>query len=307
VIVVGGFNSAIDKLADLEALVPGEVLRLRNVRPLAGGKGLHVALTCAVLGEAVILVGLTDAATGPRFDETLGAHGGRFAGIESDGPIRTCLALRDREGRTTELLEPGPALSAATAIRLVDEFAAQAARADYAVLSGSLPGGLDAETYARLIAQVGRTRVALDTSGEALRKGLAAGPLLVKPNRQEAGDVLGRPIDTTADAVAAADRLAALGPQIVLLSLGSAGAIVRGPDRAFVVRAPKVEPQNPVGAGDCLLGGFMVGLQRGWDLERCGRFAVACGTAKVLHPDTGVLRPSDVDAIAAAVTIEEAR
>jgi tagatose 6-phosphate kinase len=307
VIVVGGFNSAIDKAAELDALVPGEVLRLRNVRPLAGGKGLHVALTCAILGEPVTLVGLTDPATGPLFDETLGVHGGRFVGVESDGPIRTCLALRDREGRTTELLEPGPALSEDTATRLVETFVAEASRADYAVLSGSLPAGLGAETYARLIRRLGRSRVALDTSGEPLRQGLAAQPLLAKPNRQEATHLLGHTIDTMADAAAAAERLSSLGPQIVLLSLGSTGAIVRTPERLFVVRPPAVEAQNAVGAGDCLLGGFMVGLQRGWPLERCGRFAVACGTAKVMHPDTGVLRPSDVETIAAAVSIEEAR
>ena len=306
-IVVGGFNSAIDKLAELDELVPGEVLRLRNVRPLAGGKGLHVALTCAILGEPVTLVGLTDTVTGPLFDETLGTHGGRFVGVESDGPIRTCLALRDRDGRTTELLEPGPALSEDTTRRLVNTFAAAASRAGYAVLSGSLPSGLRVDTYARLIERVGRERMALDTSGDALMQGLAASPLLVKPNRQEAGEVLGRPIHTIADATAAADALAALGPTIVLLSLGSQGAVVRGPEQRFVVHAPAVEARNTVGAGDCLLGGFLVGLSRGWPLERCGRFAVACGTAKVMHPDTGVLRPADVDALESAVFLEQAR
>lgn len=304
-IVVGGFNSAIDKLAELDALVPGQVLRLRNVSPQAGGKGLHVALTCAVLGEPVTLVGLTDPATGPLFDETLGVHGARFVGVESDGPIRTCLALRDRDGRTTELLEPGPVLSTGTANRLLEAFAAEASRADYAVLSGSLPAGLGPETYAQLITRMGGSRMALDTSGEPLRHGLAAGPLVVKPNRQEAADLLGRTIVNMADAADAAERIASLGPTIVLLSLGEEGAIVRGPDAIFAVRAPVVEARNAVGAGDCLLAGFVVGLRRGWPLERCGRFAVACGTAKVMHPDTGVLRPSDVEIMASAVSVEE--
>ena len=65
-----------------------------------------------------------------------------------------------------------------------------------------------------------------------------------------------------------------------------------------------VTAKNTVGAGDCLLGGFLVGLARGWNLETCARYAVACGTAKVMHPETGVLTAADADTVVRSVVLE---
>ena len=55
------------------------------------------------------------------------------------------------------------------------------------VLSGSLPPGLAAGTYATLIETAAAAAVpaVLDTHGEALRRGAAAGAAIVKPNLTE--------------------------------------------------------------------------------------------------------------------------
>lgn len=303
-IVVGGFNSAIDKFAEVDEMTAGAVIRMRNVRPLAGGKGLHVAAACSTLGEPAALIGLTDAATRSLFEEALRRVGGRFVGVNADGPIRTCLALRDPAGHTTELLEPGPTASSSTAQALRTAFLGEAAAASFAALSGSLPPGMPPETYGQLIASADRHRVALDTSGPALVHGIQAAPLLIKPNRHEASQLLGHTLETLEQAAAAGRDLAARGPRIVVLSLGHDGAVVHADGQGWVVHAPAVAAQNTVGAGDCLLGGFLVGLARGWDFEACARYAVACGTAKVMHPETGVLSATDVDTIARAIVLE---
>ena len=57
-ITIAGFNTSIDRWLDLKVLNPGEVQRVREVGSSPGGKGLHVALTCAALGEEVRLVGI---------------------------------------------------------------------------------------------------------------------------------------------------------------------------------------------------------------------------------------------------------
>lgn len=59
-ITVGGFNTAVERFADTDALRPGEVIRTTNVRVWPGGKGLHVAQAVAELGEPVRLVGIID-------------------------------------------------------------------------------------------------------------------------------------------------------------------------------------------------------------------------------------------------------
>ena len=302
-IVVGGFNTALDKFAETDAIEPGTVLRLHNVRTLPGGKGLHVALACATLGVPATLVGLIDQGNRTLFETTLKQAGAGFVGVSVNEPIRTCLALRDAKGRTTELLEPGPEVSPGAAATLVDAFRREADPARIVVLSGSLPPGLPFETYATLIRDVGRDRVLLDSSGAGLEAGMAAAPMLVKPNRGEAEQIVGFSIASLTDAARAAASIGARGPRCVVLSLGAQGAVVWNSDRTFHVAAPAAIARNTVGAGDCLLAGFAVGLVRGWTIEECGRYAVACGTAKVTHPETGLLRSADVDDVIRAVRV----
>ena len=302
-ILVGGFNTALDKLAATDTIQAGAVLRLRMVRTLPGGKGLHVALACATLGVPATLVGLIDDSSRTLFETTLSRAGAKFVGVKADECIRICYALRDPEGRTTELLEPGPSLTPAIAATLLDAFRREAAGAAVVVLSGSLPPGLPADTYATLVAEVGSDRVLLDSSGAALEAGMAAAPMLVKPNRQEAEQIVGFPIASMADAARAAAVIGSRGPRYVVVSLGAEGAVVRTSDKVLHVRAPIANARNTVGAGDCLLAGFAIGLSRGWPIEQCARYAVACGTAKVTHPETGMLASAEVEDLVRAVSV----
>jgi tagatose 6-phosphate kinase len=305
VIVVGGFNTALDKLARIDAFEPGGVMRLRDVRTLPGGKGFHVALACATLGGPATLVGIIDNASRGFFESAVAQTGPRFVWVTVSEPIRTCLALVDAEGRTTELLEPGPEVSDRIAAALSDALRREATSAHVVILSGSLPSGVPTDTYATLIEQIGPDRVLLDASGAALEKGIAAAPMLVKPNREEAEHITGFQIRSIDDAARAAAAIGARGPRCVVVSLGSQGAVMWTSERTLHVMGPEVLVRNSVGAGDCLLAGFATSLMRGCSLEQCARFAVACGTAKVLHPDTGLLRAEDVEGLASAVTVTE--
>ena len=59
---------------------------------------------------------------------------------------------------------------------------------------------------------------------------------------------------------------------------------------------------NPVGSGDCLLGGLAVGLARGASAEEALRLGVACGAANAATPETGFVRREDVEALLPRVT-----
>jgi 1-phosphofructokinase family hexose kinase len=305
VIVVGGFNTALDKFARIDVFEPGGVMRLRDVYTLPGGKGFHVALACATLGTPALLVGILDDGNRELFERALTQAGARFVWVTVSEPIRTCLALVDANGRTTELLEPGPEVSNRVAADLSDSLRREANQAQMVILSGSLPFGLPADTYATLIEQIGRDRVLLDSSGAALEQGIAAGPMLVKPNRQEAEHIVGFRIQSIADAARAAAAIGARGPRYVLVSLGSHGAVMWTSERTLHISGPQVPVRNSVGAGDCLLAGFATSMIRGCSFEQCARFAVACGTAKVGHPETGMLRAADVEDLVAAVNVTE--
>jgi tagatose 6-phosphate kinase len=297
VIVVAGFNSSVDKLVYLDELLVGGVVRTRSVASYPGGKGAHVALTAGTMGSPVRLVGIADDYCHAFFETFLGRRGVIFDEVRVRGEVRTCLAIRDRQGNTTEILEPGPELDGNERLALTALFEMHAGGAKVAVMSGSLPLGLPATTYRDLVRASTRagTRCVVDAAGDALRHAVDARPYLVKPNRDEASALLGRPIANIDDACAAARAIAAFGIEVVVLSLGPEGAVASFGGRLCQASVTLSSVDNTVGAGDCMVGGLAVALARGAAPEETLRLGIACGGAKALSKETGMLRKADVE------------
>jgi tagatose 6-phosphate kinase len=256
----------------------------------------------------VRLVGIVDAAHREPFSAFMADRGVEFHGFLVEGGIRTCLAIRENGGRTTEILEPGPEVEEGTRREMLDGFRALCAGAAFAVLSGSVPRGLGEDTYAELVESLARGGVPclVDASGELLRRAVAARPYLVKPNRQEAEDLGERsiegPIESAEDAAHWARGVAGPGGPRIVVSLGADGAVGLAGDEAWHVRPPAVPVRNPVGSGDCLLGGLAVALASGCAFPEALRLGVACGTANALSRDTGIASRADVDALLPRLT-----
>jgi tagatose 6-phosphate kinase len=304
-ITIAGFNTSLDRSALTDELRAGGVNRVRDVRTYPGGKGLHVALTVAALGEPVRLVGLIDEPHRTLFEDGLRESGVEFHGVAVSGRLRTCLAIRDGAGRMTEILEPGPETDLDTRNRLSARFLDLAAGSDLAILSGSVPPGFAEGVYGDLVSSLRDqgVRCLVDASGGLLRAAVDSRPLLIKPNREELADLVGQPIDDAAAAVKAARGLTRNGPEMVVVSLGAEGAVAVQADRACRAEAPRVDVANTVGSGDCLLGGVAVGLRRGMELEEALRLGVACGTANATSPETGWARRADIDAVLPRVQV----
>lgn len=297
-ITVGGFNTSVDKSVRTDRIRIGGISRVSEVRAWPGGKGAHVALTAAALGEPVRLVGLIDDAHRALFEDFLGARGVEFHGVPAAGGVRTCLAVRDGEGRVTELLEPGPEVGADTRREILARFRALAADADLSLLCGSLPPGMEPSDYAALATELGAAgrRCGVDASGEPLRRAVDARPFLVKPNRDEAAALLDVPVGGVGDAARAARALESRGIPLPVVSLGAEGAVACWQGR--VVHASVAVPAvNAVGSGDCLLGGMAVALARGASAEEALRLGVACGAANAATAEIGVVRREEVEAL----------
>jgi tagatose 6-phosphate kinase len=298
VITVAGFNTALDKLADVDVLHPGAMQRISAVRVSFGGKGLHVAQTVAALGERVRLVGLVDATSGQAIAALMRERGVEFHGIEARGSLRTCLAIRERDGRITELLEPGPELDAATLAEMLATFRGLARDSDLAVMSGSLPPGCADATYANLVSELqgAGVRCLVDASGAALRLAIGARPFLVKPNRDEAAALLGNPVERIGDAATSVRALLARGVSMPVVSLGADGVVGARAGEMLHANVPVERVVSAVGAGDCLLAGIAVGLIRGDSLEAMLRLGAACGAANA-SAGLGHARRADVEAL----------
>lgn len=296
-IAVAGFNASIDKLLLVDDLAPGSVLRARAAQAWPGGKGVHVALGAAALGEKVRLAGLIDTAQREWFRSWLGARGVEFHGIEFSGPVRTCLTIQDSEGRTTEIREPGPAIDGDVWSAAAAAFEALCADSKVAVLSGSVPPGVPVTAYQEIAAGVAPLRVLVDASGELLTNALDANPFCIKPNREEAEALTRSTLDSKGAAAHAARELCRLGVRLVIISLGAAGAVACADDQVYEIASPPVVTRNAVGAGDCLLAGVAVALARDLGIEEALRLGAACGTAKVMSPEIGLVRREDVEAV----------
>ena len=141
----------------------------------------------------------------------------------------------------------------------VEDTVCQLARADdWVVLSGRLPAGAANDTYATIRSSSDQrgVKVAVDTSGPALAESLAAGPTLIKPNRDELAEAFDGPINTFADVATAAESLRDKGAGAVLASLGGDGAMLAD-GNLCAATCPVSDRRSTVGAGDCLLAGFL--------------------------------------------------
>jgi 1-phosphofructokinase family hexose kinase len=305
-ITVAGFNTAIDRFIQLDALKPGEVHRVRAEQVYPGGKGVHVAQTIAALGERVQLVGLVDAAHRNLICRRMSERGVLFHGVETVGELRQCLALQDGGGRITEVLGQGPLLSQVECDALVRDFYRSVDESDLVILSGSLPRGFASNTYAELANYVkdhGK-RCLVDASGALMRHALDAQPFLVKPNRDEISELSGKPIMDIDAASKAVHELLAHGVALPVVTLGSAGAIAGDPSGIWHAELSLEQVRNTVGSGDCLLAGMAVGIARDMNLEDTLRLGTACGAANAQGEETGFVERRTVEALLPRVKVQ---
>jgi fructose-1-phosphate kinase PfkB-like protein len=137
----------------------------------------------------------------------------------------------------------------------------------------------------------------LDTSGPALREGLAAQPDLVKPNVVEAQEFTGRPIHNREDAAAAAQAFLDAGARIVILSMGKDGAVLAGDGALLHLTPPPVTVKTAVGAGDAVVAGAVWALLQGLPAADIGRWGVTTGTVTAMHDDLQPQHQAELSAI----------
>ena len=304
-------NPAIDQTVVLDALVPGSVHRARAVRSHAGGKGVNVACCLADWGLPVAATGVLGSDNAAAFRQAMAekAIDDRFVRIP--GETRTNLKLLDRRsGDTTDINLPGLAVAPDTleAVRAVLLDLVEAG--SLAVLAGSLPGGLPAQTYRDLTRRLRArgARVVLDASGGPLAAALAAEadalPHAVKPNRHELEEWAGRALRAPADLLDAARSLRARGIPLVVVSLGAEGALFLDEGGAVRARPPATEVTSTVGAGDALVAGLVAGLHDGLALADMARRALAFASAKLTREGASLPPRAEVEAVAATIPVE---
>ncbi|GAA2293039.1 1-phosphofructokinase family hexose kinase [Streptomyces kunmingensis] len=279
-------NTALDITYRVKALRPHASHRVTDVTERPGGKGLNVARVLAALGHEVTVTGFAGGATGRTLqDQLLGATGISDALVPVSGSTRRTVAVVDSStGDTTQLNEPGPLVSAEEWTAFQEAYEHLLDSASAVALCGSLPPGVPVGAYATLVraARTASVPVLLDTSGEPLRRGIAARPDIVKPNADELAELTGshEPLQAMKDA-------RRRGAHAVVASLGAKGLRALTPDGTWQAPAPDRLEGNPTGAGDSAVAGLLSGYVEHlpWP-QRLAR-AVALSAATVVAPVAG--------------------
>lgn len=292
-------NPSIDRTIAVDHLHVGEVNRAHSVLIDPGGKGVNVSRALAANGVATSAIIPLGGPDGDLHSSLLDAAGLAHVAVGIGGNTRTNVAIVDPHGRTTKVNEPGPELSDVEVAALR---AAIPSDAEWVVLCGSLPRGTDPSLFTDVVSGHGG-RVVVDTSGAPLAAAVAASPYLVKPNREELEELVGRSLSTLGDVRVACDELVAGGIRVVVASLGADGALLTTAEGSWLAKAPVVNPLSTVGAGDCLLAGVLSALAE--DLPPADVLArgVAWGSAAVSLPGSQVPGPSDI-ALVGVIALE---
>ena len=303
-------NPALDRRLRLENIAVGEINRASSAQPFPGGKAAHVAMVAKSLGLDVMWVGFLGGAAGEQCESGLTELGVPLTVIRTQSETRANLELISADGRITEILEPGGTVTEGEVERLLAtcrDLFAESEPGTQVAISGSLPPGAPSDLYAELIrlAHVYDCRTLLDTSGDALREALGAAPDLVKPNRYEASDFAGYPIDSTTTAVEAMQRFVNAGAKSVAISLGADGMVWQHAalSDSFVSEPLPLPDCSSVGCGDAALAGFAVAHERRLSDEETLRLATACGSANCIAEAPGRVNASDVHRLAQEVAV----
>jgi len=301
-------NPALDRTLTVPAIVFDEMVRASSSRLDLDGKGVNVSKALHSLGSATLIMGFAGGPAGEQLERGLAAQGFATEFTHVAGETRTNTIIIDAAtNRYVKANEPGPTLQPDELAALFAQVRERMRPADTWILSGSLPPGAPVDFYAQLVQllQLHAARTLLDTSGEPLRRGCAAGPYLVKPNADEAYELTGQPIAGDQDALRAARFFLGQGVELVALSLGADGLLLASRGAALRARPPQVQALNPVGAGDALLAGIAWALERGLSLLEVAGWGVASGTAAAMRAGTGAAPRTEVEALYAQVQTKD--
>lgn len=259
--------------------MPGETVVGGEFLVAPGGKGANQAVAAARLGAEVQFISRVGA-------DAFGDQA--IAGYRGDG-INTDLIVRDPENATGVALilvdEAGEnAISVASganhamALEDIERAAAVIREADVLVMQLELPLSV-VEGAAEIAAQAG-VPVILDPAPapeKPLPETLLRNITCIKPNASEAGGLTGIRVADESSARQAAGVLLGMGPSCVIITMGSAGALLADESGVVLVPATPIAAVDTTAAGDAFSGALAVGWGSGLRRADAVRLASSAG------------------------------
>jgi 1-phosphofructokinase family hexose kinase len=303
-----GTTPAVQRSMVFDRLMINAVNRTADVSQYASGKSINAARVLHTLGAAVLCTGFVGGDSGQFLLSDLDQSGIDHRFVRVEPPTRLCITLLDQSaGTATELIEESKAPAHAAYAQLTAVLHELLPRASGLMLCGSLPPGAPADFYADCVAAaVGAGKpVLLDATGEPLRCALPFKPTIIKPNRSELAQTVGKPVETDAELKSAIAQLLAMGPKWAVVTNGAADTVASDGSGFWEISTPKVKVLSPIGSGDSFAAGLMAGMIAGQSVPEACRLAAACGAANAITARAGHLEKLDVDALIAQASVTQ--
>jgi len=279
-------NPAIDQTVRVDNFRPNRVNRAQAISFDASGKGVNVASFLADYGHDIAVTGYLGQANVNIFEQFFAFKGIDDCFVRIPGNTRINVKVVDEVNQqTTDINMPGqtpPQEAMNTLLQTIEQLANSC---DWFVLSGSLPPHVPTTIYATIITQLKRQKkhIILDTSGEALRDGIEAGPTIVKPNIEELQHLMNHSLTSEAEIQQVAHQLLNEDIKLVVVSMGRQGAMLVEQATTLIATPPAITVKKTFGAGDAMVAGLVTAQIQGLSLADCGRLATAFSVGAIAH------------------------
>jgi ribokinase len=280
ILVVGSSNTdMVIKSAHIPQ--PGETIIGGTFFMNAGGKGANQAVAAARLGGDVDFIAKTgNDIFGKQALALFNTEGIHTQGVLTDDaqPSGVAMITVDDKGENSIVVASG-----ANAALTVDDIKAQQALvtgANMVLLQLEIP--MATVEYVAGIASVANKIVVLNPApAMPLSDALLQNISIITPNEHEAALLTGIPVNTVADAEAAAGILHAKGVANIIITMGAKGALLFTNGQFVFIDAIPVTAIDTTAAGDVFNGALVVALANGKDITAAVCFAVKAAAIAV--------------------------
>jgi len=285
-IVTLTINPAIDRTLSVDSLVFEDRAYILDRSEASGGRGINASLVVHALGGKTMALLTSGGEAGERIRKMLTGVGFPVETVRVRRESRTNFTISDKQGLTVKLNEVGQPLETHELAEIRALVEARIARASWLMICGSIPPGVPPQFYCEIVhlAKKRGVKTLVDTEGDALLHSLEARPTVITPNQHEGERLLGRALITRSQILDAIDRIQKMGPESVILSLGSRGAVGSAGNEVFEALPPHIDALCPIGAGDAMAAAFTWAMEKKKAFSDALRWGVAAGTAKAKLP-----------------------
>jgi len=315
-IITVTLNPAVDKVYWVDRLriceVAEEEFMTRALRSAtsAGGKGVNMSVFLSGMGMENVAMGFVGGHTGHVVVRDLRDRGVTTNFIWTREETRTNVTVLEQGHESVPMLigEAGGGVTDHEMERFLRRYRRMLGRAEWVVLAGSIPPGIDATIYRDLaqMAQDAGAKVVLSAGGEALVQTFESCPYLVKPDTREHRELMGIDLASKEKIIEAGRHIASCGAEMVVISHEVTGDIAVTRDAVWEIRTPvrPVEFRNLVGADDVFLAGILFRLVEGDGVEQALRFGLAAGLASAESEEKVCREIERIEAEMPKVTVE---